>query len=73
MSKKGKLEAKIRNNPRNVSLDDFEALVNSYGTVEIGAKHAKAKIGNATLTYKRVNPMPPEYVTDLLEIIDTSK
>jgi hypothetical protein len=31
----------------------------------------KARIGNATLTYKRVNPMPPEYAADLLEIIDT--
>ena len=71
MSKKGKLEARIRNNPRNVSLDDFEALVNNYRNIELGAKHSKARIGNATLTYKRVNPMPPEYVTDLLEIIDT--
>ena len=26
---------------------------------------------NTTLTYKRVNPMPPEYIADLLEIIDT--
>ncbi len=71
MGKKEKLEARIRNNPRNVSLDDFELLVNSYGHIEIGGKHAKARIGNATLTYKRVNPMPPEYVADLLEIIDT--
>lgn len=71
MSKKGKLEARIRNNPRDVSLADFEALVNEYGNVEMGGKHAKVRIGYATMTYKRVNPMPPEYVTDLLEIIDT--
>ena len=71
MSKKEKLEAKIRNNPRNVSLDDFEALANKYGHIDMGSKHAKARIGNAVLTYKRVNPIPPEYVTDLLEIIDT--
>ena len=70
MSKKEKVEARIRNNPKNVSLDDFEALVNKYGRIEMGGKHAKARIGNATLTYKRVNPIPPEYVTDLLEIID---
>ncbi len=31
MSKKEKSEARIRNNPRNVSLNDFEALVNKYG------------------------------------------
>lgn len=71
MSKKEKVEARIRNNPKNVSLDDFEALVNKYGRIEIGGKHTKARIGNATLTYKRVNPIPPEYVNDLLEIIDT--
>ncbi|MBI2851271.1 MAG: hypothetical protein HYX80_09600 [Chloroflexi bacterium] len=71
MSKKEKLEARIRNNPRNVSLNDFEALVNLHGHIEKGGKHAKARIGNATLTYKRVNPIPPEYVTDLLDIIDT--
>jgi hypothetical protein len=70
MSKKDKLEDKIRRNPRNVSLGDFEILVDQYGRVEMGSKHAKARIGNITLTYKRVNPMPPEYVTDLLDIID---
>jgi hypothetical protein len=71
MSKKEKVEVRIRNNPKDVSLDDFEALVNKYGRIEMGGKHAKARIGNATLTYKRVNPIPPEYVNDLLEIIDT--
>ena len=71
MSKRGKLETRIRNNPRNVSLADFEALVAMYGRVEMGGKHAKARVENATLTYKRVNPIPMEYVTDLLEIIDT--
>ncbi|RJO62669.1 MAG: hypothetical protein C4542_02740 [Dehalococcoidia bacterium] len=71
MSKIDKLEAKIRNNPKNTSLDDFEALVNKYGRIEMGGKHAKARLGNATLTYKRVNPIPSEYVTDLLAIIDS--
>ncbi len=36
MSKKEKVEARIRNNPKNVSLDDFEALVNKYGRIEMG-------------------------------------
>jgi hypothetical protein len=71
MSKKAKLEDRIRKNPRDVSLDDFEAMVNVYGYIEMGSKHAKARIGSATLTYKRINPMPPEYVADLLDIIDT--
>jgi hypothetical protein len=59
MSKKIKLEVRIRNNPRDVSLSDFEALVNKYGYTEMGGKHAKARIGSAVMTYKRVNPMPP--------------
>lgn len=71
MTKRGKLEARIRNNPKNVSLDEFETLVKAYGRIEMGGKHAKARVGAATLTYKRVSPMPPEYVTDLLEMIDT--
>ncbi|OGO44887.1 MAG: hypothetical protein A2137_03170 [Chloroflexi bacterium RBG_16_58_8] len=71
MSKKEKLEARIRNNPKNVSLDDFELLVSKYGHTEMGGKDAKARIGGFTLTYKRIHPMPPEYVIDLLEIIDS--
>ena len=71
MTKREKLEAKIRNNPKNVSLGEFEALVNQYGHIKMGGKHAKAIIGDVTLTYKRVNPIPSEYVTDLLGIIDT--
>lgn len=71
MSKKEKLEARIRNNSRNVCLNDFESLACVYGSIEMGAKHAKAGIGRSVLTYKRVNPMPSEYVNDLLEIIDT--
>ena len=70
MSKRQKLEVRIRNNPKNVSLGDFESLVNKYGRIEMGGKHAKARIGKFTLTYKRVNPVPPEYVNDLLEIIE---
>ena len=71
MSKKEKLEARIRRNPRNVSLDDFETLILQYGRIEPGSKHSKARIGSTTLTYKRVNPMPPEYVSDLLDIINS--
>ena len=71
MSKKEKLEAQIRRNPHNVSLNDFETFACQYGRIEMGGKHAKARIGNTTLTYKRGNPMPPEYVSDLLDIIDS--
>ena len=70
MIKKEKLEAMIRNNPKNISLDDFEYLVSEYGYIKPGSKHAKAVIGMRTLTYKRVNPIPSEYVVDLLKLID---
>jgi hypothetical protein len=71
MSKKAKLENRIRNNPGSVSLPNFETLITMYGRIEMGGKHAKARIGNHTLTYKRTNPMPVEYVTDLLDILDS--
>ena len=70
MTKKENLENKIRNNPKNVSLDDFEYLVNEYGHIKPGSKHAKAIIGRNTMTYKRVNPMPVAYVTDMIKLID---
>jgi hypothetical protein len=72
MTKQDKLEAKIRNNPSNVSLTDFEALVNNYGHIKMGGKHAKACIGQRTQTYKRENPMKADYVMDLLEMIDNT-
>ncbi len=70
MTKKEKLEAHIRNNSKNVSLNEFEALVNIYGYSKPGGKHAKAVLGNKTLTYKRANPIDPVYVDDLLKLID---
>jgi len=38
MVKREKLEARIRNNPRNISLKDFEALINMYGQMNRGNK-----------------------------------
>lgn len=70
MTKKDKLETKIRNNTKNVSLNEFETLARQYGHIKPGSKHAKAIIGTQTLTYKRVNPIPAPYVKDLLELID---
>jgi len=72
MTKKEKLEAKIRNNPKDVSLNEFESLINRYGRIKPGSKHAKAVISHRTLTYKRVNPIPSEYVIDLLKLIHTT-
>ena len=69
MSKKEKLEAKIRNNPRNVSLADFESLVRIYGYITEGTKHPLATIGTRTFPYKRTNPMLTPYVTKMIELI----
>ena len=71
MSQKEKLLEKIRRNPRNVSLNDFESLITNHGSIEEGAKHPKAVIGVFTMPYKRENPVKSCYVMDLLEIIDS--
>lgn len=66
------LEA-IRQNPGNVALRDFEALIKRYGHIEEGTKHVKAIIGARTMPYKRASPVKPCYVKELLEIIDGRK
>ena len=71
MARKGKLLDKIRRGVRNVSLRDFEALINDYGYIEEGSKHPKAIIGIHTMPYKRENPVKSCYVKELLEIIDS--
>ena len=73
MSKKEKREDRIRNNPQNVSLGDFEALINQYGRIKKGGKHRQAVIGNRVFSYKRTNPILPPYVEKILEIIDNLK
>jgi len=73
MSKKEKREIRIRNSPRNSSLEDFEALINQYGKINEGAKHPQAVIGNRVFPYKRTNPVLYPYVEKILEIIDNLK
>jgi hypothetical protein len=70
MSRKQKLLDKVRRNIRNVSREDFEALINACGYIEEGGKHPKAIIGNRTMPYKREKRIQSCYVNDLLEIID---
>jgi len=60
----------IRQNPRNVPLRVFEALIRRYGCIEEGAKHPKAIVGTRTMPYKRENPVKSCYVKELLEIIE---
>jgi hypothetical protein len=73
MSKTDKREERIRQNPTNVSLEDFEALINTYGYIKKNGSHLKARIANYTMPYKRENPMKYCYVKDLLQIIDSLK
>ena len=71
MTRKQKLLDKVRRNIRNVSLGDFEALINVYGYIEEGSKHPKAIIDIYTMPYKRENPIKSCYVKELLDIIDS--
>ena len=71
MSKQDKREKKIRQNPKNVSLEDFERLINTYGYIKGSGSHLKARIGAFTLPYKRENPIKPIYVKELLKLIDS--
>ena len=71
MSRKSKREEKIRGNITNVSLEDFEALINIYGYIKEGGKHLQAIIGSHTMSYKRENPVKSAYVKQLLIFIDS--
>jgi hypothetical protein len=70
MSKADKKEIKIRQNSRNVSLEDFEWLISRYGKIEFGGNHALASIGDIRFPYKRQNPVNFHYIEELLRIID---
>ena len=70
MTKKEKREQRIRNNPINVPLEEFEALVLQYGSIRGGGKHPQAMIGKRFMAYKRTNPIKAAYVKQLLEYID---
>jgi hypothetical protein len=71
LTAKRKLLERVRRNMRNVSLEDFEALINIYGCIETGGKHPKSIIGKYTMPYKRENPVKSCYVKELITIIDS--
>jgi hypothetical protein len=70
MPKMEKREQRIRENPSNVSLEDFEALVSRYGRIRSGGKHPQAVIELRFMAYRRTNPVRVAYVLQLLEYID---
>jgi len=73
MSKAEKREQRIRENIKNVSLEDFEALIKRYGEIIEGHSHPKAYINNHVYPYKRHNPVSAQYVEDVLNFIDDIK
>jgi len=70
MVKADKRELKIRQNPKNVSLADFEWLINQYGYIKAGGRHALAVIGGIHYSYPRNSPVHYVYVKALIELID---
>jgi len=70
VSKQDKREQRIRLNPSNVSLQDFENLINRYGRIKTSGNHFKALIGDYGLPYKRENPVKLVYVKNLLKLIN---
>ena len=70
MTKKDARERKIRNNVSNVSLVEFEALINRYGEIIVGGSHPKAHINKHYFPYKRHNPVDGHYVRGILRLID---
>ena len=73
MSKAEKRERRIRENTKNVSLEDFEALITRYGEIRGNGSHLKAHIGGHVYPYKRENPIKEFYVEGILKIIDGLK
>ena len=73
MVKQDKREQRIRQNPRNVSLKDFESLINQYGEIIEGHSHPKAHIANHIYPYKRENPVKGWYVDQILRFINEVK
>ena len=69
MTKKEKRLQKLGQNIRNVSLEEFETIINEYGRIEFGGRHPKAIIGRRVLAYKRKNPVGPWYVEELISVI----
>ena len=70
MPKKDRREQKIRDNPANVSLTEFEALIKKYGEIVKGGSHPKAHIDKHYYPYRRHNPVDAHYVRGVLRLID---
>jgi hypothetical protein len=70
MSKAEKRDLKIRKNPHNVSLVDFESLIKRYGKIIEGGNYPKAHIGNHVYPYKRENPVKTWHIEAIIRFID---
>lgn len=70
MAKADKRELKIRQNTKNVSLEDFEWLICRYGYIKAGGSHPEAVIGKDSYPYRKTNPISQYYVKGLLDLLD---
>lgn len=70
MTRADKRELKIRQNNKNISLEDFEWLICPYGYIKGGGSHSIAIIGNQAYPYPKTNPVRFSYVKGLLALID---
>ncbi len=71
MAKDEKRLNRIKNRTKNVTLREFEALINAYGYIEEGGRHPKAIVGKHTMPYKRENPVKSCNVRELIGIIES--
>jgi hypothetical protein len=70
MTRADKREQKIRENTKNVSLEDFEWLIFRYGYIKAGGSHPVAIIGQQSYAYPKTNPVRQVYVKKLLEYLE---
>jgi len=75
MGKKEKREEKIRQNTKNVPLNDYEWLIKKYGNIRKGGGHPIALIDGCPypIPYARTKRVKEDYVLKLLHAIDSVK
>jgi predicted RNA binding protein YcfA (HicA-like mRNA interferase family) len=73
MAKKAKLLAKLRNNPTNVSFEELDTLLRSYGFEcrrPSGGSHYVYKRGDDKLSVPRHKPIKTVYVKKAVTLIE---
>jgi predicted RNA binding protein YcfA (HicA-like mRNA interferase family) len=76
MSKKAKLLAAMKNNPKNVEFEDIKKLLedNGYACSNSGSSHyVFRKSGFDHITIPRAKPIKAIYVKQAIEILESQK